>query len=77
MGKINIRRLARFVTVKDFVRREEAVHFHRRKVKGKQLSLPRIPRRKIQDHPFFGMARKTNKSVLQELKNLRGRKPAL
>ncbi len=57
--------------MKDFVRNKEAAHSHRI-TKGKRSSLSKSPGRKIQDHPFLAMAKKTSKAVIQELKTLRG-----
>ena len=59
-------------------RREEVTILYRGKIKGTILPATKNPKRKIQAHPFFGMATKTTKTVLEELDDLRnGRTRAL
>jgi len=59
-------------------RKEEVTILYRGKVKGTILPAAKKTKRKIQSHPFFGMAAKTAKTVLEEVDNLRsGRTRAL
>ncbi len=57
--------------LKALERKEEVTILYRGKVKGKILPVTKKTKRKIQSHPFFGMATKTTKSVLEELDVLR------
>ena len=52
-------------------RKEEVTILYRGKVKGKILPATPKTKRRIQSHPFFGMATKTGKTVLEELDDLR------
>lgn len=52
-------------------RKEEVTILYRGKIKGKILPVAKKTTRKIQTHPFFGMASETTKSVLEELDVLR------
>ena len=52
-------------------RKEEVTILYRGKVKGKISPAEKKSKRNIQTHPFFGMAKKTTKTVLEEVDELR------
>ena len=52
-------------------RKEEVTILYRGKVKGKIFPAEKNSKGKIQTHPFFGMKKKTTKTVLEELGKLR------
>jgi antitoxin (DNA-binding transcriptional repressor) of toxin-antitoxin stability system len=52
-------------------RKEEVTILHRGKVKGKILPVTTNTEKRVQAHPFFGMAKASSKTVLGELAALR------
>jgi len=52
-------------------RKEEVTILHRGKVKGKILPVTTSTEKRVQAHPFFGMAKASSKTVLDELAALR------
>ena len=52
-------------------RKEEVTILYRGKVKGKILPVATKNEKHVQAHPFFGMAKASSKTVLDELADLR------
>ena len=52
-------------------RNESVTVLYHGKVKGIIKPARELPASKVKDHPFFGMAEKAEKTVLEELESLR------
>ena len=57
--------------LKALERNESVTVLYHGKVKGIIKPARELPTSKVKDHPFFGMAEKAEKTVLEELKGLR------
>ena len=58
--------------IKALDKREKVTILYRGKVKGIILPAGTDKSNKVEDHPFFGMAGKEEKSVTEQMKELRG-----
>jgi hypothetical protein len=53
-------------------RNETVTVLYRGKIKGVIIPVNKVKSKKVREHPFFGMTKKKDKSVSEEIEELRG-----